>query len=141
MKNLVAIALVAAFSLVIIGCQKGEEKAVKESKPVESTSLVSLDADICGSCGCCAECDSHCKDDAEKCAECGMKPGSTLCCTGIKPADVVYCKDCGYDKASEKCCADGNEKCSCGMAKGSDLCCKLKSDSATSDDHDSHDHK
>ena len=72
-----------------------------------------------------------------------MQKGTPLCCSGVKPADGVYCKKCGFTKSSEKCCAEGNETCpKCDLAKGSPLCCKVKSkDDHDHEDHEDHDHE
>ena len=96
----------------------------------------SLEADLCGKCGCCADCEDCCQGET---CDCGMKKGSALCCTGIKPKDAVYCKSCGFEKESESCCSDDNEACDCGMAKGSPLCCKLNKNSGEHGDA-SHSH-
>lgn len=134
MKNLMSLMLVAAVAVVMSGCDKPSNETPVSSN-VKNTA-VTLDTDLCGKCGCCADCESHCKESSETCTDCGMKPGSALCCTGVKPADVVYCKGCGFEKGTEKCCADTNEACSCGLAKGSPLCCKLNKDEDAGHDHD-----
>lgn len=118
MKSFLSLAFVACAALVIAGCSNPSETA-------DSNTSVSspLEADLCGKCGCCADCEDCCQ--GEKC-ECGMQKGSELCCTGVKPADVKYCKSCGFGKGTDQCCSKDNVTCSCGMAKGSPLCCKLK---------------
>ena len=134
MKNILTLMLVTAVAVIMTGCDKAAEETSQAVKKATDVTKVSLESDLCGKCGCCADCDSHCEEDGKKCDDCGMKPGSALCCTGVEPADVVYCKGCGHEKGTEKCCADTNETCACGMAKGSTLCCKLKKDSDADSD-------
>lgn len=126
MKHVQATVLFALAAMMMTGCGGSDEKKSEKKASTNVSVSTSLNADLCGKCGCCSDCETHCEEGAETCDDCGMKPGSALCCTGVEKADVVYCKDCGFDKKSEKCCAESNETCACGMAKGSDLCCKLK---------------
>jgi len=124
--------MVLAMAVMVMGCGEGA--------PTENTSVTTtgLESDLCAKCGCCAECEDCCK--GEKC-DCGMQKGTPLCCTGVKPAEGVYCKSCGHTKGSEACCAEGNETCTkCNLAKGSPLCCKVKHDEE-GHDHEGHDHE
>jgi len=117
-----------------LGC---DSPAVTDnSTDTPAATKVSLEADLCGTCGCCADFEDCCK--GEKC-DCGMQKGTPLCCSGVKPVEgVTYCKDCGFDNKSDSCCAESNEECgACGLAKGSPICCKVK---ATGDNHEGHDH-
>lgn len=123
MKSFLGFALVAFATIVMVGCSNPEETA-----KTGTTANSPLTADLCGKCGDAAGSETCCKGET---CDCGMQKGSELCCTGVKSADLVYCKGCGFEKGSDKCCAEGTEKCSCGLAKGSPLCCKLKKD----DDH------
>ena len=120
-----------AMAVMVIGC--GEPTATSDAGDATSKTSTGLEADLCAKCGCCAECKDCCK--GEKC-DCGMQKGTPLCCSGVKPAEGVYCKACGFTKDSDKCCAEGNEACSkCSLAKGSPLCCKVKHD------EEGHDHE
>lgn len=132
MKSILGI-LFLAMAVMVIGC--GEPAADESQANVTPVSTTGLDSDLCAKCGCCAGCDDCCK--GEKC-DCGMQKGTALCCSGVKSADGVYCKTCGFTKGSEKCCAEGNETCTkCSLAKGSPLCCKVKQKEAG----DNHDHE
>jgi hypothetical protein len=118
--GLSALALLFTFA----GCTS--DSAAPAHKDVPGTTRVSLEGDVCGSCGCIKGSAECCK--GEKCEKCGMQKGSLLCCSGVKPADgVTYCQKCGYEKGSANCCAEGNVTCEkCGLASGSPLCCKIK---------------
>lgn len=124
MKSFLGLVVVACVALVVSGCSEPADTAVDKTKTTAAVSSP-LDADLCGKCGCCAGCDDCCQ--GEKC-DCGMQKGSELCCSGVKPSDVVYCKSCGFGKGTDQCCSEDNEACSCGLAKGSPLCCKIKGD-------------
>jgi len=137
MKNLLGLLAIAIMTCAL-GCDSPSVSENPSDTP--STTQVSLDADLCGACGCCAGCEECCK--GEKC-DCGMQKGTALCCSGVESAEgVTYCKDCGFDKNSESCCAETNVECSaCGLAKGSPICCKVKAgDSDHAHSEAGHDH-
>jgi hypothetical protein len=139
MQNMLRFTCVLALlALLSTGCDKGDTApAPNNATPATgssstgdggaATTQVALEKDICGKCGCCAGCETCCKETEAKCEKCGFQAGSDLCCSGLKPADVTYCKDCGHIKGSDKCCKEGCETCDkCGLHQGSEICCKVK---------------
>jgi len=131
MKSFLGFALVALATVIMVGCTSPEETA---NTGTTATAESPLTADLCGKCGDAKGSETCCQGET---CDCGMQKGTALCCTGVKPADVTYCKGCGFEKDSEKCCSEENEACSCGLAKGSPLCCKLNKEDH---DHSDHDH-
>jgi hypothetical protein len=143
MKKIVTLAFgLAIIGLLTIGCDKKDTTATSAAKTNNAvaantstppaTTKASLEADICGKCGCCAGCEDCCNKDAEICDKCGFQKGTQMCCVeGMSPKDgVKYCKECGQEKDSDSCCKEDAEKCAdCGLAKGSPgcaVCCKGK---------------
>jgi hypothetical protein len=125
-KNLTGMLAVALIVVSISACSKDTASTATIPDKSSSSTLVSLESDLCGSCGDAKGSDTCCK--GEKCEKCKMQKGSALCCTGVEPKEgVTYCKECGFEKGTDKCCASAMAVCDkCGLGKGSPLCCKLK---------------
>ena len=125
-KTLSGLLAVALIVVSVSACSNDTASTATPADKSTSTTLVSLDADLCGSCGDAKGSDTCCKGD--KCEKCGMQAGTALCCTGVEPKEgVSYCKECGFEKGTDKCCASGMAVCDkCGLGKGSALCCKIK---------------
>lgn len=142
MKTIYSMAMLVACCVIMAGCngeKKDETKKKENADKGAKTSAVSLDQDICATCGN-GGCTGSCPTDAEKC-ECGFHKGSDLCCVeGLKPTEGTYCKGCGHLKGTEECCKDDAKKCDCGMAEGAPLCCKIKDKDGDGHDHDGDDH-
>jgi hypothetical protein len=127
-RSCLLLSVLAAFSLVLAGCQKKYEPPAHAHNP-------DFEVTLCGFCGDVKADDAHqCKAGAKLCPKCGLHQGTILCCskayTGSK-GDVVLCTKCGEKTFTLKCCMQGQNKDAaicpkCGLHKGSPGCCKIK---------------
>ena len=134
MSKFLALFAAALMCVAVAGCS--QEESAEGGNETTSSTQVGLESDMCGKCGCCAECEDCCSGDT--CSDCGYQEGTALCCAEGAPApsDVVYCSGCGHAKGTDECCAEGAEECSgCGLHKGSPLCCVV--DAEGGDDENS----
>ena len=101
----------------------------EETVGVPHTHQPAAEADICGLCGELKSSAHSCRENAERCKQCGLIKDLILCCSdAIRGAsDVILCRKCGEVAFSVDCCKEGTERCEkCGLVEDSPGCCKIK---------------